>query len=266
MAFPLVDNFNSYSDGNLNGQGSWTVGTGTVEIQGTTVKEGTKAVKLTCAGAEAQAYKSVSGTTSGTQTFYVRPTVTTGFGRFVLCTSDDQAYVRFDDSGKIIWKHGGGGAASEIMSYSANQWYGVKFVIDDATHYHVVIKEEDGTETSTASDTSVFGDSFANLTKMCIDPTATGDFYCDYFAADFLSASTAYTQSILETGSGSGAGMVLKEIISKITKYKKLFSDNQSLVEYFNKILKYKKSDTDIVNLNGRIQPNAGFHMDFHER
>jgi hypothetical protein len=69
---PLTDDFNSYTDGDLNGQGSW-IGDVNFDIQGTTVKEGAKAVVI---GTGADTVIKKTGTTlgDGRITFYVYPT------------------------------------------------------------------------------------------------------------------------------------------------------------------------------------------------
>ena len=57
----LVDNFDSYTDGNLAGQGSWTdpegYSSGDFDVQGTTVQGGTKAVAAVITGSGATVTK-----------------------------------------------------------------------------------------------------------------------------------------------------------------------------------------------------------------
>jgi hypothetical protein len=49
MAITTIDNFNSYSDGDLNGQGTWSGHVG-FDVQGSVVQEGAKAVTGNTAG------------------------------------------------------------------------------------------------------------------------------------------------------------------------------------------------------------------------
>jgi len=78
MAF-LEDTFNSYTDGDLNGQGSWTAA-GTYDIQGTTVYEGTKALQQSNSGSTDQVANKTGtqGIADGSQNWYSRLSVTTG--------------------------------------------------------------------------------------------------------------------------------------------------------------------------------------------
>ena len=66
----LIDNFNSYSDGDLNGQGSWS-GSTLFDVEGTTVQEGTKAVSnVSATGGEIA--KGFTIQANGVQRFYIR--------------------------------------------------------------------------------------------------------------------------------------------------------------------------------------------------
>jgi len=67
----LTENFNSYTDGDLNGQGSW-VGNANFDIQGVVIQEGAKAVE-NLANANVSGLKSFTPTTQDGQQFYAKP-------------------------------------------------------------------------------------------------------------------------------------------------------------------------------------------------
>ncbi len=69
MATLFTDDFNSYNDGDLNGQGGWDA-SASVDVQGDVVLEGAKAIKIATAGHYAR--KTVDGITDGKVTFYAR--------------------------------------------------------------------------------------------------------------------------------------------------------------------------------------------------
>ena len=61
MATIFEDNFNSYNDGNLNGQGGWSGHTG-FQVQGTVVKEGAKGMIADMASGQDWAWITKIGT------------------------------------------------------------------------------------------------------------------------------------------------------------------------------------------------------------
>ncbi len=71
MAVTIIDNFNSYSNGNLNGQGGWS-GDTTYQVQGTTVWEGSKAVANNNGTNDIVISKSIGAYTSGIISVYMR--------------------------------------------------------------------------------------------------------------------------------------------------------------------------------------------------
>ena len=75
MAAMFTDNFDSYTDGDLTGQGTWS-GNVLADVQGTVVQQGAKAIKFTTAAGSGQT-NLITAThsptlTSGTQNFYFR--------------------------------------------------------------------------------------------------------------------------------------------------------------------------------------------------
>ena len=118
----LTDNFDSYNDGDLNGQGSWA-GSAGFDVQTSVVNSGTKAVSD--AGSAAYIGKSFTGEADGSQVFYIRTTDIT-----------KQASVDFmDGSGQSPQSTGlaisgsnfqilvSGGWTDMAGTPSANTWY-----------------------------------------------------------------------------------------------------------------------------------------------
>jgi len=66
----FTDNFNSYTDGDLTGQGSWS-GSTAFDVQGTTVKEGAKAVEMLSV-VDLEIEKAGDLTNDGTLVAYIR--------------------------------------------------------------------------------------------------------------------------------------------------------------------------------------------------
>jgi len=67
----LVDNFDSYNDGDLNGQGSWA-GNVAFDVQASVVQAGAKAVS--CASDSVSIYKNFVSQAAGAQVYYMRST------------------------------------------------------------------------------------------------------------------------------------------------------------------------------------------------
>lgn len=94
----VLENFDSYSDGDLNGQGGWT-SNASVDIQGITVQAGAKAVtRLGGLGGTITSTKSITPITSSSSTvsFYLRSTTTNdaeggAFGGVILSSTNEIA-------------------------------------------------------------------------------------------------------------------------------------------------------------------------------
>lgn len=129
MATIFEDDFNSYEDGNLVGQGGWIdIKDGVAyQVQGTIVKEGAKAVYKPSYGADhPRIYKTGTPTSEGRITFYVRkPATNDRFFLIVEKTLDSNSVgVWFSDDGNI--KYYNGVEWVTIQSYNADQWYCVE--------------------------------------------------------------------------------------------------------------------------------------------
>lgn len=141
MATLLKDNFNSYDDNPLDGQGSW-VSDENFDIQAATVYEGAKAVKIK-AGATSgnQAYKLATGVTTGSQSFAFRSAGTDSNLKIELLgnAAGVGVYVIITTTGKIQY-YTTGFSTGDIQNYSANTWYVVDVewrVSDKKARYRV---------------------------------------------------------------------------------------------------------------------------------
>lgn len=139
MAWVAVDNFDSYSDGDLNGDnggsgfsGAWSADL-TYDVQGTTVYQGTKAV--TCAGVNVDAIRTLTtGVSSGIVKIALRSTqFANNVGGFVLRESGSSKIRATLEVGAIRLQNGAQSASVDIVpSASANTWYEIHIEIDAA--------------------------------------------------------------------------------------------------------------------------------------
>lgn len=143
MATILIDNFNSYNDGDLNGQGDW-FGSTTFDVQGDVVQEGAKAVKNVGTGTEI-IEKIGNQLAEG------------GIGCRMRITANNSAYayfgikentlqcalINFDKDGNI-YAYFGGEYYPSIGTYNANQWYFVQIQWRSSPSHQVRYKVDDG--------------------------------------------------------------------------------------------------------------------------
>jgi len=134
MATPFTDDFNSYNNGDLNGQGGWS-GSADFDVQGTTVYEGAKAVNATPSSPVQTISKTGTGVSDGKVSFYVRMTA----------TNKDCVYKWKDGATDVIWfRVRDNGYFSRIYNvsswqniktYSANTWYLIEIEWRSSDHY-----------------------------------------------------------------------------------------------------------------------------------
>lgn len=125
----LEDNFNSYTDGNLDGQGSWTNPTYYWQVAGSVTYEGAKAVYKS--SAEGIATKSGTSRTAGTQCVAMRSSNTgNAFTMELKENTTNKVAIRLSETSNIqYWV---GGSYTTIEAYSANTWYVLCIDFDDA--------------------------------------------------------------------------------------------------------------------------------------
>ena len=133
-ATPFTDDFNSYNNGDLNGQGGWS-GSADFDVQGTTVYEGAKAVNATPSSPVQTISKTGTGVSDGKVSFYVRMTA----------TNKDCVYKWKDGATDVIWfRVRDNGYFSRIYNvsswqniktYSTNTWYLIEIEWRSSDHY-----------------------------------------------------------------------------------------------------------------------------------
>lgn len=133
MAWVATDNFDSYSNGDLNGGSggsSWSTnwsGSTSFDVQGTTVYQGSKAITNTNNG-EVSIQRTFSAVSDGVVYFAVRKTSNSAGGFLIsLRNSSDSSrgYVFFDNSSNII-----AGTGTVLSGYSANTWYVIRLTFN----------------------------------------------------------------------------------------------------------------------------------------
>lgn len=152
------DSSPAYSTGDLNGQNSWSGGTGT-DVVTTTPYQGDQCVS---GGDEANITRTFTAVNSGVVYFAMRrSTVASGDARLDFRANSNtqiKTWVRFSTDVTII---NGGGSSTIIGSPSANQWYLFELTINSNDTFD--IRYHNGTSWSTpitglASNTGVTAD------------------------------------------------------------------------------------------------------------
>lgn len=181
----LVDNFDSYTDGDLNGQGSWS-GNAAFDVQGTVVQAGAKAIS--CAtGGDITVSKSFTATASDSQVFYMRTNTTsrtsaTDFYTGVTLVASLVFSPTLADDIRLNTT-----AASTILaSLLADTWYKVEVQWDAAlgTNGQLRARVDDGTWSAYQEATADF--TTIDTLKMLSDMSAT-TCYWDSFSSGLSS-------------------------------------------------------------------------------
>jgi len=173
----VTDNFDSYTDGDLNGQGGWS-GSALFDIQTAVKNSGAKALKVITAGSLVGVTKTGIKINDGKQTFYLRAEQTNASGEFVLLSPTDDLAISlsFYTDGHIHDYSGSGGATdTDLGAYSTSQFYKVDVEWRSSDHKHRITIDN-----GTPSDwLDVVNDNPDNATKVRIQARDTGTFYYD---------------------------------------------------------------------------------------
>jgi len=183
---PVTDDFNSYSDGNLNGNGGWS-GDTAFQVQGSVVREGSKAVSASSASPVFIDKNGTSMFPNGQATFYFRRTTTTGILRFLLFdtnSSGGRVHIYIDDNGNVNYYNAS--TIVQLGSYSTDTWYSITVqwrISDKKARYSF------NGGTYTAWDTTEV--EFTNGLSYCrVQVSGTGTSYLDYIAESDVSVLT----------------------------------------------------------------------------
>ncbi len=182
----LTDDFNSYNDGDLNTQGSWS-GHASYDVQGTTVKEGAKAVKYAgpVAGQQVMA-KTGTIRAAGNAGMYMRHDgdASTDTGGYVLREGGAwKAYTSFDIVNRVIKLHGGS-AIDLLTSISTTTWYWVEIEWTDTPSQQIKGRVNAGAWSATTTPVSSWSSGLDEV-AFWRNTIADGDvFYWDYIAQE----------------------------------------------------------------------------------
>ena len=222
----LVENFDSYNDGDLNGQGDWS-GDTNFDVQGTVKQAGTKAVSIVCNASDKNIRKTFTEEADGNQIMYVRMSATNAYLEFHVNDGarENGSFMRIG-GGDIAYVNGDPAVVNMLSDYSINTWYKLeqewrdsdkkaRFRIDDGTW-----TDWDTTRTTwTSMDTiwlrmsntggsTVYFDSLSDPnyvpTDTCTCPT--GDWYINSSDNCYLSANCDLDTGklfLLNTGEGA---------------------------------------------------------------
>ncbi len=136
MATILTEDFNSYNDGDLEGQGSWTLQYGSasqIKIQGTTVKEGAKAPEGHTT-LDSNVQKTGSQCNDGRITYYVCIGTADKRGCAIYLTEGGaiRVQVTFWTDGYI--KYYDGSAYQSIVAYAVDTWHCIEIEWRSSDH------------------------------------------------------------------------------------------------------------------------------------
>lgn len=225
----LTDNFDSYSNSDLNGQGGWS-GDTDFDVQDTVVIQGTKTVAATGDGARADCKKSFTAESTGKQVFYIRSTDASKDCGGIQLGKTATAVISIIISAGYL-KYYDGSAYQPIQAVSSNTTYKVEVEWDCSTN-QARYRVDDGAWTSwdsyigTPSDIDYF------------DLYVRADTGFTLYWDDLRPGGTLYTLTLTES-------LTLTD--SLIKKATKLCSETLTIADTFLKSLSRQFSETLIL-------------------
>ena len=170
----FTDNFNAYTNGDLNGQGSWSGSTGW-DVQGTTVFEGAKAVMATTGGGDFTITRTFTPEASGSKYFAIRKTSNTNGKMFVRFSNGGASVAMVKlDTGTIYYYNG---AWTSWGAIAADTWYVVNLEWDEslgAGAGQVRYRWHNGTSWSAYTAWTFLDDAFNSLSRIQVIEEHTG--------------------------------------------------------------------------------------------
>lgn len=143
MATIFEDDFNSYSDGDLNAQGGWDANA-IYDVQGSVVKEGAKAVRFTGSSGWLNMNKAGTLQVEGRSVVYVRKT--SAATRINPYSREGAAAVGFcwdvSNDGNIKYYMNGGW--NTLQAYNVDQWYCLQAEWHSSPSHQIRYKVDDG--------------------------------------------------------------------------------------------------------------------------
>lgn len=208
MATIFSDNFNSYTNGALVGQGGWTnqLNGSYYTVQETTVKEGAKAVQVSDnTSINIEVYKTGTVVDTGRITVYMRRSDTAGRATFALKGDIGySAYFRLDNDGYI--KYYGNGAWNTWGAYLANTWYTLEIEWNGGTD-QIRYRVDEGTWTAWLTPLNTWTTGLNRVEFWCYQ--GSGSSFWDYIAE--------YPLLPQKLVSDSGSGVDTVEIKRKVS-------------------------------------------------
>ncbi len=198
MTWIAEDNFDSYSDGDLNGEnggsnwsGAWS-GDGEFDVQDGLIIEGTKTVKVTHdSGNNFNMVRSFTALTVGLVYVTVRRSTNSNGNFYVILREGgtSRVFIRIGADGNISIFDNGIGDYQVIQAYSANTNYRIGIEFNNPSQANKARANVDnGTFTSWYT---VNGGSYTNLDTIrfnATDSSSAVDAYFDYISPDFVSS------------------------------------------------------------------------------
>jgi hypothetical protein len=209
MAWTYEQDFESLSDGDLNGQDSWSGNTG-YDVQSSVAYAGSKGVSITIADSQAISRALPANITDGDVYFAIRRTTNSGGGAFYVILQDSapasRIFIRMHSDGNIGAFNNGVGYVT-IAAYSANTWYPVNVQFNDGTQpdqFRVRVYSG-GSWGSFSSWLTVNGGSYVNIGYLRFDTSdgnnsAVG--YVDAFSASDITGVVAAGQPTMKRWAG----------------------------------------------------------------
>lgn len=210
MAWVATDDFNSYSDGSINGanggsgwSAGWVLASGGIDVEGTTVYEGAKAVTANTSAADLASRALTSTVTAGTMYIAMRASATTAIGFTIL---EDGAgigkmYIKFDSDGNIKIFDNGGGVYQTIQAYSADTWYIIGINFDNVGQPNLYRANVNG-----GAFTSYYapnGGTYTSISHVRLETdTGTGSMFWDRISDTYPAVVTTNTNNLTTLNAG----------------------------------------------------------------
>lgn len=201
-AVAFVDDFNSYSDGDLNGNNggsgwgtAWS-GSATYDVQGTTVYEGAKAIIQQAGGTIS---REPTASPTGTGIFYVAMRHSSNSAArmsFYYLNGAGNAGIGVDlnSAGNIVSLQG-----STIGTYAANTWYVFRITADFTGSTYTVASSTDaygsaGTFSAESAAQSFVGSGTLTQVQFDVDNQGGASAYWDYISetSPFTSSASSF--------------------------------------------------------------------------